>query len=344
MLLIRFPAQRLKIWMDSILEHDDDDHFTMCEFAYNNRQSTFIHSLMEQAKEEEGKTGPQSKWTSFALARHCLGWLAHHIRAPQQLVENAGHLSYLLETYDVCAIKPIRCVPQPVFDSHSTLRGILNRMLNKDDPERPVIESTLLNMDAQSGIFGDFLAQYERCTPQVHSEVQVLEHFYKMKLSFVRNDRYIACSKPACLCCELYFKHHPTRMVVPESHRKVWVNWGPPSVEGLIKSDPEYVRQRDTINRITQEIRSDVIAQILGHSSAVHWHPDSWTGITENWHSSPSSSEPSDNEFWDVKVGAEQQISTDNAMSVCNTLNRPEEVDDPDENSDSDNGGVSTYI
>lgn len=267
MSLISFLARRLKIWMDSILEHDDDDHFTMCEFAYNNRQSKFIHSLMAQAKEEEGKTGPQSKWTSFALTRHCLGRLAHHIRAPQQLVENAGHLSHLLEAYDVCAIKPIRCVPQPVLDSHSTLRGILNRMLKKDDPERPEIESTLLYMDTESGIFGDFLAQYERCTPQVHSEVQVLEHFYKMTS---RNDRYIACSKPACLCCELYFKHHPARMVVPESHRKVWVNWGPPSVERFIKNDPESVRQRDTVNRITQEIRSNVIAQILGHSSAVH--------------------------------------------------------------------------
>lgn len=31
-------------------------------------------------------------------------------------------------------------------------------------------------------------------------------------------------------------------------------------------------------------------------------------------------------------------------MSACNTLNQPEEVEDPDENSDSDNGGVSIYI
>ena len=344
MSLISCLAQRLKIWMDLILEHDYDDHFTMCEFAYNNRQSKFIYSLMAQAKEEEKRTGPQSEWTSFASARHFLGRLAHHIRAPQQLVENVGHLSNLLEAYDVCAIKPIRCVPQPVLDSHSTLQGILNRMLKKDDPERPKIESILLHMDTQSGIFGAFLAQYKNCTPQVHSEVQVLEHFYKKKLSFVWNDRYIACSKPACLCCELYFKHHPACMVIPESHRKIWVSWGPPSVQRLAKNDPESVQQRDTINKITQEIRSNVTAQILGHSSAVHWHPDSRTGITENWHSSPKSSELSDTELWDIKAGAEQQISTDNAMSACNTLNEPEEVEDPGENSDSDSGGVSIYI
>lgn len=57
-------------------------------------------------------------------------------------------------------------------------------------------------------------------------------------MAFAGNNRYVACGMPACLCCEMYFRHHPARMVVPESHRNIWTNWEPPFVENHSKTIP----------------------------------------------------------------------------------------------------------
>lgn len=302
--------------------------------------------LTAQVLEEEGRVGPQGKRSSFVSVRHYVGRLAHHIRAPRELVKDARHLGQLLETYNVCAIEPISCVPPPTPDSHTTLPGILNRMLKKNDPERPEIERILLNMNSQSGIFERFMTQYQRCKPMVHVEVQVLEHFYKMELSFVGNDRYIACSKPACLCCEMYFRYHPARMVVPESHRKVWIKWGPPLVEkSTDDNDTESKRQLRILNKITEEVRNIAISQILGQSSTVPWHPDSRTGITENWLPSSSSSEFSDTdtELSDIRDGSSssrrQATTTDGQIFAAEIQNQPESPEYPDEDSGLDGGG-----
>lgn len=305
--------------------------------------------LMAKAFEDEGRAGPQGKRSSFVSVRHYVGRLAHHIRAPRELVEDAEHLSQLLETYNVYAIEPIPCVPRPMPDCHTTLPGILTRMLKKDDPERPEIERTLLYMDSQSGIFERFMKQYQGCKPLVHAEVQVLEHFYKMKLSFVGNDRYIACSKPACLCCEMYFKYHPGRMVVPESHRKVWIKWGTPLVEKSTGDNDEFKRQRDILNKMTEEVRGIAISKILEQSSTFPWHPDSRTGITENWPPSLSSSEFSntESELSDMRDGpfSSRRLVTTTGSQIYAVENQPKIPEGPDEDSDSDgDGGVSIYV
>ncbi|EEP79561.1 predicted protein [Uncinocarpus reesii 1704] len=343
------PARRLVTWLGSILGYEDD--FELCQFAYANRQSEYMDRLMAQVLEEERRVGPQGRRSSFASVRHYVGRLAHHIRAPLELVEDARHLGPLLETYNVRPIEPIPCVPPPRPDSHTTLSGILNRMLKENDPERPEIKRILLSINSQSDIFENFMTQYQRCKPTVHAEVQVLEHFYKMELSFVGNDRYIACSKPACLCCELYFRYHPARMVVPESHRKVWIKWGPPLVKRSTEGDDtEFKRQLDILNKITEEVRSIAISQILGQSSMVPWHPDSRTAITENWPPSSSPSEFSDNdtELSDISDDSpstrQQATPTDSQIFAAEIQNQPGCLEDPNEDLSLDDGGVSIDV
>lgn len=334
--------QKLQIWLRSFLK--PDGNIELCHYVYNNRDHNYIKKLTRRAKREEKRTGPQSKRSSFASVKHYLGRLAHHVRASKELVDDAGHLSQLFESYNVCAVEPLSSVPPPTSDNHTTLDGILNRML-KNNHERPEIENSLFLMDTKFGIFGQFMKQYKDCEPQVHAEVQVLEYFYKMKLSFVENDRYIACSKPACLCCKMYFKYHPARMVKPESHNKVWVNWGPPLVKQYSKDDPESRQQLDILNKMTENIRSKAIAQILGHASPARWHPDSWTGITENQRSDFSSSDFSDNELGDVEVtlSTEQQIARNNSLSTTETPNQYEN-EFLDGDSGSYTGGVSIFV
>ncbi|RAK76571.1 nucleic acid/nucleotide deaminase domain-containing protein [Aspergillus fijiensis CBS 313.89] len=274
--------QKIKDWLEFILEQDDCP--ALCDYAYKHRKSAVIDDIKQKAQDEEKLVGPQDRRSPFASVIHYIGRLAHHIRAPSQLVEDIDHLSHVLDSYQVVAIACVPPVPRPAPDNLTTVDGILNRMLKKDDPERLQIRSSLLSMNSrsQSRIFEGFMKQYDNCTPQVHAEVQVLDHFFRLNLSFVGSDRYIACSKPACLCCELYFKHHPARMVPPDCHHKVWANWSPPLVNNPTKGDPEYDLQVKVLNEMTSDIRRDVIADILGHSSSSPWHPDSLTAISDD--------------------------------------------------------------
>ncbi|PWY90894.1 hypothetical protein BO70DRAFT_307279 [Aspergillus heteromorphus CBS 117.55] len=336
--------QAIKDSLDSIL--GQDDCLALCHYAYVHRKSEFVREIGLKSQNEERLMGPRDRRSPFASVIHYLGRLANHIRAPSQLVEDACHLSQILDSHQVAAITYVPSVPRPVPDNLTTLDGILNRMLKKDDPERLQIRNLLLSMNfrSQSHTFQAFLEQYDKCTPQVHAEVQALNHFFWLNLSFVGNDRYIACSKPACVCCELYFRHHPARMVVPESHRKVWVNWSPQLVKDPTKGNPEYDLQVKVLNEMTTEIRRAVIAQIFGQSSSSPWHPDSQTEISNDRWSRVNLEELPGNTFrYSFADGSLENEATElDTAKVLETNKLKAYVSDED--SDADCGGVSLKI
>lgn len=61
-----------------------------------------------------------------------------------------------------------------------------------------------------------------------HVEVVMLKFFHKAELPFVYDDKYIACSKPSCHCCALYFLAHPWKVRQRPGHGNVWVQWAVP--------------------------------------------------------------------------------------------------------------------
>lgn len=260
----------------------ENNAFQLCAFAYDTRHSEFLLQLQLCSAKTQQKASFREKYDSFASVRHYLGRLAHHVRAPKQLCLDAPHMSYILQSYEVCEIDLLPCAPSPPPDGHTNLDGILNRMLGKSHKERLEVERGLHHLNSLKGIFSQFMTEYNGLNPRVHAEVQVLEHFHNNRLVFARGDRFIACSKPACLCCEMYFKYHPARVSVPESHRKIWINWGPPLIRNYSKTNPAANEQRDILNQIIREISGLITSQVLGQGPASHWHPDSKTGISHN--------------------------------------------------------------
>ncbi|OJJ65666.1 hypothetical protein ASPBRDRAFT_49597 [Aspergillus brasiliensis CBS 101740] len=336
--------QLIKDWLDHIL--GQDDFLALCHYAYVQIKSVFARIIGLKAQDEERLMGPGDKRSPFALVIHYLGRLADHIRAPSQLVEDACHLSQILDSHQVVAITCVPSVPRPVPDNLTTLDGVLNRMFKNDDQEKLQIKNLLLSMNfrSQSRTFQDFMEQYDKCTAQVHAEVQALNHFFRLNLSFVGNDRYIACSKPACLCCELYFRHHPARMVVPESHRKVWVNWSPQLVKDPTRGDPDYDLQVKVLNEMTNELRRAVIAQIFDQSSPSPWHPDSQTAISNDRWSRIDLEELRGNTFRHsfADGSLEKEATERSTAKVLETNELRTYVSDED--SDADCGGVSLKI
>jgi hypothetical protein len=220
-------------------------------------------------------------------ARHYIGRLADHIRAPQSILQalRDTSLQNILEEFTVSAIEPTVCIQRPVADSRTNLDSIMARMLERDSPQLGEYQAALRDMDAKFHLTPRILQKYDDANfiPQIHAEIRVLEHFYSHKLNYYNNDRYIGCSKGACYCCHLYFQHHPARCVMPQTSRNIYLNWGLAVVSGeKNEENHQYVLQRDIINNMVKTIRRDAMEQIIERAPAPKRHPDTLTGITES--------------------------------------------------------------
>lgn len=150
---------------------------------------------------------------------HRLGRLAHHIRAPQQMVEDVSNHSGLRNTLDefkVISIQPRPVIDRPPAEPDIHIHSIVYRMLTGGLDDRYKEAADIMNR--RYDIVTRFKQEYDNKNfkPLVHAEIQVLEHFWG-KRQFFDDDRYIGCSKPACYCCHLYMQHHPAKCVVPQT-------------------------------------------------------------------------------------------------------------------------------
>lgn len=256
------------------------DDLKQCRRAASQYLSEGMSKLEGLAKEHDKKHAFVHAINPFAAVRHLVGRLAYRVAVCQILLSDLDSISYLLSNFRVLIVELVSPVPSPEVDSHTTLDGILNRLLGKDNPERNDIQNALIRLNDVSSTFRLFMSNFRRCFPRVHAEIQVLEHFFKKNLAFVNNDRYISCSKPACLCCKLYFENHPARMVEPPSHGKVWSNWSPPLISNFRKGDQGSDRQRDILQAIIETLRKSIVKQVLQASQPSKWHADSRTGAS----------------------------------------------------------------
>jgi hypothetical protein len=218
---------------------------------------------------------------AFSMIRHYIGRLGYHFRAADTLVSCAPRLLYLLHDFEVCSVPvPVKSAMPPP-DRLTRLDKILVRMLPDNSPELEFYQQALTDMDARYQLFGRFMDNYARPdrTSCVHAEIQVLEHFYAHNLHFACDDPFIACSKPACFCCLLYFRYHPGHVVEPVSHNKIYLTWRPPDFSTPIGiTGPSH--QQDILNAMNQKLRKEALHQLHGKTAPRAWHPDSLTGIT----------------------------------------------------------------
>jgi len=225
---------------------------------------------------------------AFLMTRHYIGRLGSHLKAAKILTTDSWRLRDLFEKFTI-KTRPSPKPPSlpPPTDQLTTLSGIVKRMLPAGSEDIIRYQEALTTMDAKFNIQAHLQAQYEDkdFQPRVHAELNLLEYFHTKGLQFVDNDRFIACSKPACYCCYHYISLHPGGYVRPASHGVRHLNWRPPDL--LNETDmQEKNRQRDVMNKVIAKIRLDVLRQIDERKGPSPQHPESTTGIT---HSQPFS-------------------------------------------------------
>ncbi|POS77924.1 hypothetical protein DHEL01_v203691 [Diaporthe helianthi] len=266
----------------------------LCLEAFRIRNDPEMAVMEKFGQRLHNATCPEDISKSFTRVRHIIGRLAAHVRAVKQLLDDGARLSELVETYEISGVPVPRSAPQPPADSQTNLRGIMIRILKDgvNDARFEKLLGYLSQMDEQVELEKRLIGSHdpERRPHTVHAEVQMLHHFHDNGLKFAEADRYIATSKPACMCCRLYFHHHPATCVEPDTHQRVWPSWGPPLLP-LGKDDPGWVEQRRVLNNVCHDIRKEVVMVIEQRQAITFAHPDSLTGDTHSLDAGFSESE-----------------------------------------------------
>lgn len=242
-----------------------------------------MRTLARLSAEPSYKSGRGAIHTAFGMIRHYIGRLGHHFRAAEILVSCAPRLANSLYDFEVRKIPVLDRSAMPSPDGLTTADKILVRMLPAGSPDLVHYQQAFADMESRYQVFRRFRENYAQPDRSacVHAEIQVLEYFYANEMQYAGDDPYIACSKPACFCCRLYFRHHPGHVAEPISHNKIYLNWRSPKFSTPVgKIGPNH--QRDILNSMNQEIRKEALRQIDEKSAPIPWHPDSITGITQS--------------------------------------------------------------
>ncbi|KPM43992.1 hypothetical protein AK830_g2509 [Neonectria ditissima] len=269
----------LVAWLRKLKFEKKADPFETCQVAYNARNDPQVQTLRKLGQESLSSTGSMVTADPFRTVKHMIGRLAEHIRVAEQLLEDSNRLHPLLDEYRVDTVQLPVCVPPPEADSQTSLNGILKRMLPAGDKRVGDYESYLAQMGVEDQINDKYEKQASK--PCVHAEIQMHEHFYRNRLVFADGDRFIGTSKFACYCCKLYFRHHRAGYVEPDSHEKVYLNWGPIALPQGQK-DPRWIELRDVMILVRKDLCDIVLRQVERQQTASISRPDSMTGITRS--------------------------------------------------------------
>lgn len=322
--------EALKNWLDQFDLNTMADILPLCQATYRVRRDPQMRTLRVLSR-EDGAAIEHAK--AFKTVEHFVGRLAERIRVPKDLVEDASRLGTLLNSHRAAAIPaPLPAIVPPA-DGLTNLNSMAKRMLSARDPKLKDFQEFLAMLDEHMGLEDRVRTMYDRedIQPSVHAELQMLEFFHRGERVFFDNDRYIACSKLACLCCRLYFRHHPGRFVEPDSHQKVYINWRPIILhEG--PEDPLFLEQRAILSHVSDDISSLLETDIAIQRMNAISHPDSITNITASVDSVFDSSEFEDE--------SSKEYETEEETTPATEVGLKDDRESPDSNGESD-GGVA---
>ncbi|GKT52472.1 uncharacterized protein ColSpa_12653 [Colletotrichum spaethianum] len=268
-------------WLRRFEDLDFSELF-ICRVAYDARNDEELRQIEQLGQESENGASVTQTTLGFRAVKHMIGRLAAYVRAVSQILDDGSRLRRLLTDHRiVCSVQRPASAAIPEADAHTTLGGVLKRLLPDRDSRYEPYLRILTNLDSQVHISSSLHEEFEPGTiePSVHAEVQLLHHFYSAGRRYAAKDRYITCSKPAFICCELYFRHHPARVSLLDSHRKAYLNWGVLSLVGGAQN-PKWFDHRKILNDVVGDLKSMVIDQILELRILSHDHQDTLTQIT----------------------------------------------------------------
>lgn len=259
---------------------EDHDYCNLSQSAYDTRHSDFVQIDFDPLIRRLTRMENPSR----IEIRHCIGRLGAPRRAAAFLANAAMRNPDLFLAYTVQAITCEAAIDTSErFAEHPDLNldGICRRMFSSHSREESeMFRSALKSLDESGSIMHRVRENYQnkKRKPRIHAELAVLETLHDRDCTFYDDDKFVACSKPACFCCYHYICAHPGSFERPSCHNKVYPNWCPPAYPANNKALQE--QQRDIMNKLVEEVRKAITKKVFNAERGSKWHPDSSTGIT----------------------------------------------------------------
>lgn len=100
--------------------------------------------------------------------------------------------------------------------------------------------------------------------PKEHAEATMARFFYQGIRQFVYQQRYIGCSKPSCVCCELYIELLPGNFERRPCHGNAWTQWRIPGLSFPFCEEDIALVQRMT-DKLQRHNELEIISASKGH-------------------------------------------------------------------------------
>jgi hypothetical protein len=246
-----------------------DDHLSMCIKAYNLAK-TIAGRQSAMPKEIE------QDHSDLYRIRHYVGRLSAWIGAARNVVSSGAQLSGILQRYCVKIVNPATPAPQVPLSLGDDFDAILNRVMPnfRDQPILSEISATVRRVAGTTALF-----KSDKLELKPHAEAIILDHFFTNNIQFANGDTYVACSRPSCYCCKLYFDHHPAGASTGRSHGVLWIRWRLPrlleSVEGTVDHTTLKV-----LRKMSEQVRKDALAALTPQKHHDFNMFDSTTGFS----------------------------------------------------------------
>jgi hypothetical protein len=253
-----------------------DEPLRLCVNAHRLRRTQSMVQLSDKCLRD----GDFSDWSWI---RHYVGRLGSWMKAARTVVSFARQAPNLFRELQIEAVPNPRPSVIKWTRQLSTIEGVLQYLFPafKSSPPgqglEPLAESYqkfVTRMLRYQG--GQFMFR-----PKVHAEVLIADHFYRHNLRFVKQDRYIGCSKPSCYCCNLYLKHHPGQFVERPCHGNTWIKWQPPYF-GDIRAQDSSLISAQTLTHMMSDIGDDIRKRIIAGGQTGRRLADSATGLSSS--------------------------------------------------------------
>lgn len=277
---LRFP-RLTAIWYEDLLNDiknmfsSDLTHQERCRWAYDFRSG-------EASRQLSVKTTMGASRETWRSIRHYVGRLGSWSKASRFLVAFARRHPHIFESFQIGVVRGASQTATPIFGQDTAFHHALVRGLPQYNSEHldRIVQAIQATSDVD--IATAFMEKYKSANfvPRVHTEISMAEHFHSNNLAFVRDDRYIGCSKPSCYCCDLYLKTCPGRFETRPCHGNVWIKWCFPFQ--LDEEDGDKSKHEDEMFRkFIKSMQYDLGSQVLSGISKREYTQESTTCMSE---------------------------------------------------------------
>jgi hypothetical protein len=246
-----------------------DDHVAMCKEAY-------AYSKASSAEQYENLSDIPQEYDEVYRARHYIGRLSSWRKAARNVVSLGACFPAVLASYEVATVSHAGTIDSSCWTAEHDLDALLARIVPnyRGHSITCQLKAKLKDASRSMGVL-----ENRQFHAKPHAEAVILDHFSTGNFEFVMGDRYVACSKPSCYCCKLFFKFHPLRAVTGRHHGNLWIQWGLPRSLYLTSGGADRITLK-ILRRMSDEVRKDVLSAILPRKSRQVNMFDSTTGFS----------------------------------------------------------------